>query len=180
MTSEKQSLRRAARARRAAFASGRPAILDAIPPHFVALSLAGIVASYRPMGSEIDPAMLEQAAVAAGGTLIYPRVEGVGVMRFLHPQSHADWEEGPYGIVQPRSHCPALLPAVVIVPLLAFDRAGQRLGQGGGYYDRALAALPNAFRLGLGWSAQEVDVVPVEPWDMPLHAILTEQKWIEI
>lgn len=178
MTDEKQRLRSSMRARRAAFAAGRLAAFSVMPPS--SLSLAGIVASYRPIGSEIDPAALERAVTLAGGKLVFPRVEGVGVMRFLYPQAHADWEEGPYGIVQPRSHCPALSPDVVIVPLVAFDRMGHRLGQGGGYYDRALAAVPKAFRLGIGWSVQEVDAVPIDPWDVPLHAIITEQNWISL
>ena len=166
------------RSQRAAFAAGRTASFNVMPPSM--LSLSGIVASYRPIGSEIDPTALEEAAAAAGGTLVFPRVEGVGLMRFLHPQVYADWEEGPYGIIQPRSHCPALTPDVAIVPLVAFDRMGHRLGQGGGYYDRALTAAPNAFRLGIAWSVQEVDAVPVESWDVPLHAVITEQEWIEI
>ena len=149
-----------------------------MPPQSVAIG--GIVASYRPIGSEVDPAALEKAVTAARGTLVYPRVEGVGVMRFLHARAHADWEEGPYGIIQPRSHCPALLPDVVIVPLLAFDRSGGRLGQGGGYYDRALATVPHAFRLGIAFSVQEVDTVPIDNWDIPLNAVITEKEWIEI
>ncbi len=164
------------RARRADFALGRAVHFDIIAP----LTLSGTIASYRPIGSEIDPAGIEQAVTAAKGRLVYPRVEGVGVMRFLLPQAYADWEEGPYGIVQPRNHRPALSPDVVIVPLLAFDRTGGRMGQGGGYYDRALAAVPSAFRLGVAWSVQEVDAVPVDPWDIPLHAIITEREWIEI
>jgi 5-formyltetrahydrofolate cyclo-ligase len=178
MIDQKQRLRAEMRARRAAFAIGRSAIFAAKPPDSV--PLGGIVASYRPIGSEIDPAAIEAVVAAAGGTIVFPRVEGVGAMRFLHPQGHADWEEGPYGIVQPRSHCPERAPDVVMAPLLAFDRSGNRLGQGGGYYDRALAALPAAFKLGIAWSVQELEAVPAGPHDVPLDAAITELEWIAI
>ncbi len=176
MTDDKQWLRASMRARRSSFAVGRVASFDVMPSFLP----GAVIGSYRPIGSEIDPAPIEAAAEASGSMLVFPRIEGVGVMRFLHPQVHADWEEGPYGIIQPRSHCSARRPDLVIVPMLAFDRRGHRLGQGGGYYDRALKAMPSAFRLGIAWSVQEVDAVPVDPWDMPLNAVVTECEWIEI
>lgn len=176
MTDKKLSLRKEMRARRTAFAAGRTAIFEDMPQFLP----GSVIASYRPIGSEIDPDPFEAEAKASGCMLAYPRVEGVGVMRFLHPHAPMDWEEGPYGTVQPRSHCPALMPDFIIVPLVAFDRKGHRLGQGGGYYDRALSAAPHAYRMGVAWSIQEVDIVPTDPWDVPLHAIATELEWIEI
>ena len=61
-----------------------------------------------------------------------------------------------------------MTPDVIVAPLIAFDRAMNRLGQGGGYYDRAFARFPDALRIGLAWSAQELDDVPADPWDLPL------------
>ena len=55
----------------------------------------------------------------------------------------------------------------------------RRLGQGAGFYDRAFARLPAALRIGLAWSVQEVDILPADPWDAPLHAVVTEKEWIE-
>ena len=69
---------------------------------------------------------------------------------------------------------PIGVPDVVFVPLLAFDRAGWRLGYGGGYYDRTLAGLPAAIAIGCGFSAQEVDEVPAGNFDIRLHAVATE------
>jgi 5-formyltetrahydrofolate cyclo-ligase len=75
---------------------------------------------------------------------------------------------------------PVGIPDVLFVPLLAFDRRGHRLGYGGGYYDRTLAALPGRTALGFGFSALEVDSVPTGPHDHPLNAIVTEKEIIRI
>ena len=58
------------------------------------------------------------------------------------------------------------------------DRRGNRLGQGAGQYDRAFAAHPAAWRIGVAWSVQQVDALAPDPWDVPLHAIVTESEWI--
>ncbi|HQT38310.1 MAG TPA: 5-formyltetrahydrofolate cyclo-ligase [Acidocella sp.] len=69
---------------------------------------------------------------------------------------------------------PEMTPQFILVPLLAFDRHGNRLGYGAGYYDRTLARLPNAYRLGCAFAAQEMELVPTGPDDVKLHAIATE------
>jgi 5-formyltetrahydrofolate cyclo-ligase len=72
----------------------------------------------------------------------------------------------------------AVMPDWLIVPLLAFDRRGARLGYGGGYYDRTLPLLPRAVAMGVAYAAQEVPEVPAGPHDVPLHAIATERELI--
>jgi 5-formyltetrahydrofolate cyclo-ligase len=69
-------------------------------------------------------------------------------------------------------------PDLILTPLLGFDRQFNRLGQGGGHYDRAFVKYPNAIRIGIAWSVQEIEQVPVDPWDITLDAILTEREWI--
>jgi 5-formyltetrahydrofolate cyclo-ligase len=112
--------------------------------------------------------------------IAYPRVESADApLSFRLVREESDWEAGPHRIRQPGAHTPAVRPALILMPLLAFDRAGRRLGQGGGYYDRTLAAMPDVRTVGLAWSVQETDDIPTESWDRPLNAIITEKEWIE-
>ena len=88
------------------------------------------------------------------------------------------WQPGDV-LVQERfgTMCPTgevLVPDMLLIPLLAFDAAGGRLGYGGGFYDRTLAGLANRYRLGCGFAVQQVDAVPVGPYDMRLDAVATE------
>ncbi len=82
-------------------------------------------------------------------------------------------EAEPFGTLRPTG--PERVPDFLLVPLLAFDRRGHRLGYGGGYYDRTLAALPRAGRLGCAFAAQEMDAVPAGPHDVRLPAVATER-----
>lgn len=86
----------------------------------------------------------------------------------LHP--------GPFGIAQPDHTAESCVPDLLIVPLTGFDDALNRLGQGGGHYDRWLEAHPATKTIGLAWSAQQVDALPHEPHDRPLDAIITERE----
>lgn len=176
---EKAALRAAARAARAAFAAA-PHLPIAVDPRFEALLRAGaVVASYVPIGGEADPAPLEHAAVALGCRLALPHVvDRATPLRFLAWHPEAMLTDGPFGLRQPADAADALAPDVVLTPLVAFDRGLNRLGQGAGHYDRAFAAYPQARRIGVAWSVQELAAVPADPWDMPLHAIATEKEWI--
>ena len=85
---------------------------------------------------------------------------------------------GPFGLLQPPGDAEEVVPDLILTPLVAFDRTLARLGQGAGHYDRAFARFPNARRIGVAFSVQQVDRLPTDPWDMPLHAIITEREWI--
>jgi 5-formyltetrahydrofolate cyclo-ligase len=87
-------------------------------------------------------------------------------------------EKTALGFRQPSDDALTLTPDLILTPLVGFDRALNRLGQGAGHYDRAFEDLPNAIRVGVAWSAQQVDALPVDPWDIPLDAIITEREWI--
>lgn len=176
---DKRALRARIRAERDAFfASHPPAVMP--PSQFLALLKVGLtVTSYVPVGSEADPSLLARAAVEAGCRIALPHVTTRDApMRFLAWDTEAALIAGPFGLHQPASEAAALAPDIILTPLLAFDAKLDRLGQGAGYYDRAFAQFPNAQRIGIAWSVQQVETLPVDAWDMPLHAIVTEHGWI--
>jgi len=177
---DKRALRRWAREARDAFVATGPGSVEP-PAAFLDLLEPGlVVASYRPIGSEADPALLAEAALARECTLALPHVAGRdATMRFLAWHPDHPLHEGPFGLSQPHHEREQVVPDIVLTPLLGFDHALHRLGQGAGHYDRAFAALPDARRIGVAWSVQHVDPLPTDPWDMPLHAVVTEQGWLE-
>ncbi len=178
---DKRKLRAAARAARDMFVA-RPHPPIRVDARFVALlSPALTVASYQPIGSEADPAPLEQAAVAAGCALALPHVvDRATPLRFLRWTPGKPLTTGPFGLRQPGSEELTIVPDIVLTPLVAFDRFLNRIGQGAGHYDRAFNALPVARRIGVAWSVQMLDAIPADPWDMPLEAIATEKEWITV
>lgn len=141
---------------------------------------AHCIAAYRATEGEADPASLLAYAVAQGKMTALPHVERRSVpLRFLAWAPGGPLVDGPFGLQQPPfEDGTEVEPDLFLAPLLGFDRRLHRIGQGAGYYDRAFARYPDAVRVGIAWSAQEVDWVPVDPWDVPLHAVLTEREWI--
>lgn len=138
-----------------------------------------VVAGYVAVGSEADPSHLLSAAVKAGCTTALPYVTSKAApMQFLQWTPGDVTGDGPFGLKQPLADAPIVAPDVILVPLLAFDANLCRLGQGAGHYDRALSLLPDAVAVGIAWSIQETNVLPTDPWDIPLDAILTEKAWI--
>ena len=174
-TDYKRALRARMRAARDAFARDRGGIIT-VPDGFRSRLRPGLtVASYRPVGGEADPAPLEAAAQAAGCRLALPYVTSrAEPIRFVAWTPENPLEAGPFGLSQPHASAPEVIPDIVLIPLVAFDDAGHRIGQGAGHYDRALAALPHAWRLGIAWSVQQMEALTADPWDVPLHAIATE------
>lgn len=111
-------------------------------------------------------------------TLALPWFEKRGAqMRFRQWIPGEELVVGPYRIAQPTSESPEVTPQLLLMPLLAFDRHFNRLGQGGGHYDRYLEH-HDPLRIGVAWSVQELDDVPTETTDVPLDAIITETEWI--
>jgi 5-formyltetrahydrofolate cyclo-ligase len=180
---DKKRLRRAAEtARDAAHAAGADIAALALRDHGLA-ALAGrghaVIGGYWPMRGEIDIRPLLLALIAAGAEAALPVVTGAGQpLRFRRWRPGQDLVRGAFQTLQPADDQPICAPDLLLVPLLAFDRARQRLGYGGGFYDRTLAALRAAgpvFAVGAAFAAQEVPAVPVDPWDQPLDLILTER-----
>lgn len=176
---DKPALRAAARDRRDAFAAASPPAIPVHPAFLAALRPDMIVASYAPVGSEADPALLAGAASELGCRIALPHVvDRETPLRFLLWEGDAPLAAGPFGLSIPHPHWTEVAPDVILTPLLAFDDALNRLGQGAGHYDRAFAALPAAWRVGVAWSAQRVAALPTDPWDLTLHAVATETTWL--
>jgi 5-formyltetrahydrofolate cyclo-ligase len=133
-----------------------------------------IIAGYWPMGDEMDPRPLMLALASRGHAIALPVTPPRGQpLAFRAWAPGAALQPGPMGTSEPVAG-EELRPDVLLVPLLAFDRAGRRLGYGGGYYDRTLAALPGAKPIGIAYAAQEMAEVPAGPQDMRLPLIATE------
>jgi 5-formyltetrahydrofolate cyclo-ligase len=181
----KRELRAVLRANRAAFVSSlgdaRAALESRLAERVAAhLSGCGVVAAYVASGSEIDPLAILETAHARDIHTALPSIEadsGNLVFRLWAPGDPL--MEGPLRLRQPLPSAFAASPDLILAPLLGFDRAMNRIGQGKGYYDRVFAALPAARRVGLAWSAQETSALALDPWDEPLHAVATEREWIE-
>jgi 5-formyltetrahydrofolate cyclo-ligase len=145
-----------------------PHVLAQCPP-----PPGAVVAGFWPMPGEIDIRPLLEALDARGNAVVLPHTPPRG-----QPLVFRRWQPGAVMIAEAfgthRPDGPILTPTTLLVPLLAFDRFGHRLGYGAGYYDRTLAELPGARVIGCAFSAQELDAVPVGEYDAPLHAVATE------
>lgn len=191
LAAAKVTLRLDARARRKALMIEHPEADWMAADHALAMLAAirrrspGIVALYKALGAELDPRPLGETLRKAGWSLALPAAVAQDA-----PLVFRAWSPGEplahdlSGIAAPLATAPQVHPDLVIVPLLAFDRQGGRLGQGGGHYDRTLEALrgepsPPPF-VGLGYSGQERGDLPREPHDQPLDGILTEAGYIGV
>lgn len=92
------------------------------------------------------------------------------------PLQQSDLTKGPYNIMQPSSDARILIPDLIFVPLLGFTDTGERLGQGGGHYDRYLGANTDAITIGMAWDVQLCDELPTVPHDMALDAVITPTR----
>ena len=149
-------------------------VLSRCPPHAGAL-----VAGYWPMGDEVDVRPLLSALGERGHALALPVTPSRGhPLRFRRWRPGEALRPGPLGTSFPAGG-EEVQPDWLLVPLLAFDRAGRRLGYGGGYYDRTLAALPGAVAVGCAHAVQEMEEVPAGPDDARLARVATENGVIE-
>lgn len=174
----KRDLRRQYRAARDAFVAtlraGERTRLEADLAAILAANLPpGVTAGYAAVGSEIRLTGLDRPIalprVVRGEPLTFHVADGP-----LVPAAFA-------AIPEPLSTAPHVVPDIVLLPLLAVDRAGNRLGQGAGYYDRTLADLRArrpVVAVGIAWEVQLADTLPADPWDQPLDAVATPRRWL--
>jgi len=143
-----------------------------------------ILAGYWPFETEMDVRPALVALDRIGVLLTLPEVAAKDrPLRFRAWRPDEPLIEGGHGTFHPLSSAPMMRPDVLLVPLLAFDRRGYRIGWGGGYYDRTLELLRktgDCVAIGVAYAAQEVDEVPRDEYDQPLDWIITEQQAIKI
>ena len=176
----KESLRRAALDARKAFVrtlsdGERTRLEQRLAEHLTSICAgATVVGGYAPLGSEISPLLAMEEARAVGAIVAFPAFDNPAKpFRFRAGDPVA---AGPFGIMQPRKSAPVVEPDVVLVPLIAIDSHGTRLGRGKGHYDRALARLKkNGARLvGVGWALQRLEeMIPADEWDVPLDGFVS-------
>ncbi len=146
----------------------------------VPLPAGAVVALYAPIKDELDTGPLAEALREKGATLALPVIVKKGApLLFRRADVDTQLVRGPMGVLEPGPEAEERRPDIVVCPLLAFSRAGARLGYGAGYYDRTLAALRAAggvLAVGYGYGAQEAPAIPVSKSDEPLDWIVTERE----
>jgi 5-formyltetrahydrofolate cyclo-ligase len=187
MDDAKKRLREAAReARRAAHRGAGREAAAALVRHWreaarqgLVLPAAALVAGYWPVRDEIDVRGLLGVLIDDGHAVALPVVAGPErLLAFRRWRPGDALAAGAFGLSEPQPQAPAVTPQALIVPLLAFDRAGYRLGYGRGYYDRTLQALRAAgpvLAVGVAFAAQEVAELPRDGFDQRLDWIVTER-----
>lgn len=178
--SAKSRARLQAKARRADLSRGSAAVK--LIRHFPAPDFRGeLIGGYWPLPDEMDCRPLLWALADMGFNLALPCTPRKGhplVFRAWHPDDLL--KAGPYGTKEPRPDKLESFPQVLLVPLLAYTEMGERLGYGGGFYDRTIAGLRKrgeVFTCGVAYTAQKVAHLPTEPHDERLDAVLTEQDY---
>ena len=185
--SRKAEVRRTAAARRDALPPDERAAAAAViaaRPLPVAVVAGAIVSGFSPLKCEINPVPLMRAFAAAGAQLALPVVMGKGKPLTMRAWAFgAPLTSGVWGIREPPPEAPEVFPDILIVPLLAFDRAGHRIGYGAGYYDMTIARLRGMKKIaamGIAYGVQEIAQVPVTPRDAALDLVLTEREVIDL
>ena len=177
----KSSHRKDASIRRAELARALPDFTERIAAFASDLGapVGAVVSGYLPILDEADPRGLMAALAGKGHVLALPSIIERGA-----PLVFRRWSDGDattidmFGLTEPLASAEIVTPCIVLVPLLAFDASGTRLGYGGGYYDRTLTALRAAGKIvavGVAYAGQEVTELPRREHDEPLDAVLTEK-----
>ena len=186
MNSEKEKLRTALRKMRKDHVAQQPDAIRALlfnhPPRSLLEKIreTQVIGLYHTNASEAPAGGYARFFHEAGQRIALPFfADADAAMEFREhsdPIAESDLEKGAFGIMQPQTSAPALTPDLLFVPLLGFTDKGQRLGQGGGHYDRYLAANPNTLAIGLAWDVQLCEDLPIEPHDITLEAIITPTR----
>src|ERR1043165_491932 len=156
----------------------------AVRPFPLTIKPAVIVSGFMPLKTEINPLPLMRKLSERGAQLALPAIAGRG--NPLNMRAFAFGDElasGQWGIREPKPEAPDVAPDIMLVPLLAFDRTGHRIGYGAGYYDMTIAkfrAMKPIIAAGVAFAAQEIEEVPITPRDARLDLVLTEREVIDL
>ena len=184
---EKAALRIATQARRdALLADDRKAAAEIIAARKFPLVIAPgvLISGFMPLKSEINPLPLLQKLHEAGARLALPAIAGRGKPLIMRAwEFGAPFDRGQWGIREPKADAREVEPDILLVPLLAFDREGFRIGYGAGYYDMTIHRLRGrkaVTAVGLAFAAQEVPKIPTTERDERLDLVLTEREVIDL
>lgn len=181
---EKAELRRAVMAERDKISSIERAVAtNAARARILSLVLRteGAVSGFMPIRSEIDITPVLEDLMKGGRTVSLPAIVSKTEIVFRRLDGSASLVDAGYGTRAPGPDAAVVDPAVLLVPLVAFDRRGGRLGYGGGFYDRALAtrdADGKVLAIGVAFARQERDLLPAHTHDRPLDYVITERETI--
>jgi 5-formyltetrahydrofolate cyclo-ligase len=174
------------RQRRAAMAAAVPdagSRVAALVAASFAPSPGTVVAGYWPMRDELDPRPTLAALSSRGCRIALPVVSAPRQpLLFRAWETDEPLQDGPFGTVHPGDEADVVEPQLLLIPMLAFDRAGRRLGYGGGFYDRTLAGLRGRYAvqaIGIAYAEQEVEAVPAGPGDARLDGAVTERAYLD-
>jgi 5-formyltetrahydrofolate cyclo-ligase len=150
----------------------------------LAIKPGAIVSGFMPLKTEINPLPLMRKLEAAGAQLALPAIDGRGKPLVMRAFAFGDeLASGQWGIREPKADAPEVAPDILLVPLLAFDRTGHRIGYGAGYYDMTIAkfrSVKPVIAVGIAFAAQEIGQVPVTARDARLDLVLTERDVIDL
>jgi 5-formyltetrahydrofolate cyclo-ligase len=149
------------------------AVLEMVPP-------GATIGFYRADVGEAPAFAYMRHFFEEGHRIALPRIVNLATPMTFHihtdPFGESDLEGGPLGLRQPAAHAEQVVPEVLFMPLVGFTDRGERIGQGGAFYDRWLAAHPGTLAFGMAWDVQKVDELPTEPHDMTLTAVITPTR----
>ena len=183
---QKAAIRKALRKARREHAASLPREVSALvfraPPGPIRelIPAGATIGLYRNDPGEAPSGGYARYFMEAGHTIALPRIDALEDPMVFHvhtdPYGESDLAEGRMGLMQPAAVSPVVEPQVLFMPLVGFTERGERIGQGGGFYDKWLAAHPGTIAIGMAWDVQLVDELPVEDHDMPLTAIITPTR----
>ena len=186
IAAQKAALRKELRWKRREHAAALPDAVSALvfnrppAPLLEMVPQGATIGLYRADPGEAPAFSYTKFFFEAGHPVALPRITTLQEpMRFhahTDPYEESDLENGPMGLRQPSGDLPEVVPDLLFMPLVGFTVTGERLGQGGGFYDRWLEAHPDTLAIGLAWDIQQVEDLPVEEHDMPLAAIVTPTR----